>query len=53
MYKFRGLANIKEDAFRLDHSDCSRPDLGHFLRHGPGMTKVHVGRWREHMSKDY
>ena len=53
MYKLLGLANIKDDASGLDHGDCPGLDSSHFLRHRPSMAEVHVGRWREHMSRDH
>ena len=52
MYKLHGLVSIEKYAFGLDHGGCSRPDLGHFLRHAPGMVEVQVGRWRNHPSRD-
>jgi hypothetical protein len=47
-----GLPIIEEDGFRQNIGGCPGPDLGHFLGHEPGMTKVHVGQWKNHTGRD-
>jgi hypothetical protein len=44
--KLRGLATLDEDVVRGYVGDCSGPNTGNFLRHGPGLAWDDVGRWR-------
>ena len=39
----RSLASVDDDAIRHDHGGGSKPDLGHFLGHGPSIAEVHMG----------
>jgi hypothetical protein len=39
----RSLAILEEDAVEANLRCCTGSDMGHFLGHGPGVAKIHVG----------